>query len=69
MVIRKYLCPNCKTGQQTYENNQKEPMCPYILHHNGRSCRYFVPIKMTGLQKWINKLKKRKKENVSNPSC
>ena len=41
----KLLCPDCKTGKQTYQIDKKSVMCPYIRCHNGKRCSMYVPIK------------------------
>lgn len=38
------LCPNCKTGADSYRLDPKSPMCPYIQSHNGERCPFFLPI-------------------------
>ena len=39
------LCPNCKTGQDTYLLDSKNPFCPYIQCHKGNTCSMYVPLK------------------------
>ena len=36
-----YLCPKCKTGQETYLLDSRNPFCPYIRFHNGEKCSMF----------------------------
>lgn len=38
------LCPTCKTGQDTYLLDSRNPFCPYIHCHNGTSCTMYKPI-------------------------
>ena len=38
------LCPNCKTGQYTYQLDSSSPECPYLSCHNGKSCSMFERI-------------------------
>ncbi len=38
------LCPTCKTGQETYLLDGKNPFCQYIHCHNGTSCTMYKPI-------------------------
>jgi hypothetical protein len=35
------LCPNCKTGLETYLLDRRSPFCPYISFHNGINCTMF----------------------------
>lgn len=42
---KKYLCPNCKTGQDTYLLDSKSPFCPFIGFHTGNDCLKFRPMK------------------------
>ena len=39
------LCPTCKTGQDTYLLDNKNPFCPYLHCHNGKTCTMYKPIK------------------------
>ena len=39
------LCPNCKTGRDSYLLDGKAPFCPYINLHKGTSCSRFVLLK------------------------
>lgn len=38
------LCPTCKTGQDTYLLDGKNPFCQYLHCHNGKSCTMYKPI-------------------------
>jgi len=42
------LCPNCKTGQDTYLLDSKNPFCPYLGSHIGKTCAMFVPLEKDG---------------------
>lgn len=44
MANNKQLCPTCKTGQDTYLLDSKNPFCPYIHCHKGDSCTMYVPL-------------------------
>ena len=44
---KKYLCPNCKTGQDTYLLDSRNPFCPYIQYHDGDKCLVFRAISKT----------------------
>lgn len=39
------LCPNCKTGAESYKLDPKSPVCPYMGFHNGETCSFFKPLK------------------------
>lgn len=39
-----YLCPKCKTGQDTYLLDNRNPFCPYLSFHNGDNCSMFKPM-------------------------
>lgn len=43
---KKKLCPVCQTGADAYILDPREPMCPYLSHHNGIKCDNYK--KMTG---------------------
>ena len=40
----KKLCETCKTGADAYKLDKREPMCPYLSCHNGKTCSMYVPI-------------------------
>lgn len=44
-VENKQLCPSCKTGQDTYLLDSKNPFCPFLHMHSGGNCRAYVRIK------------------------
>lgn len=39
-----YLCPKCKTGQDTYLLDNRNPFCPYLSFHNVDNCFMFKPM-------------------------
>lgn len=39
------LCPICKTGQDTYLLDNRNPFCPYVHCHNGVRCTAYIPSK------------------------
>lgn len=39
---KKYLCPVCKTGKESYEIDNLSDVCPYIEHLKDGKCKYFV---------------------------
>ena len=41
------LCPNCKTGADSYILDDKSPVCPYMHLHNGESCAKFKKMQET----------------------
>ena len=44
MNDKNLLCPNCQTGANALKLDEREPMCPYLSCHNGKSCSMFVPL-------------------------
>lgn len=54
----KQLCPTCKTGQDTYLLDNRNPFCPYLHCHNGKTCTAYVPIKKKIKQRKALGLKK-----------
>ncbi len=42
---RKILCPDCKTGEESYIIDPNSPVCPYFSCYNGFRCTYYVPRK------------------------
>ena len=45
-IFKNTLCPNCKTGADTYKLDKKSVMCPYLHCHNGVSCPFYKPISL-----------------------
>ena len=35
------LCPNCKTGRDSYLLDNRSPFCPYIKCNDGKTCAFF----------------------------
>ena len=55
------LCPRCKTGYETYMNDNKSPICPYLGSHTGEKCGYFVEMVVPcegESDEWSSRLKK-----------
>ncbi len=44
------LCPTCKTGQETYLLDGKNPFCPYLHCHNGTDCTMYKPIEKQNIK-------------------
>ncbi|HAS91558.1 MAG TPA: hypothetical protein DCS12_04730 [Clostridiales bacterium] len=40
----KQLCPICKTGQDTYLLDSRNPFCPHLHCHDGKTCTAYVPL-------------------------
>lgn len=57
---RKKLCPNCKTGKETYELDRHSEYCPYIGAYSKNKCRYYVPLKQEkkGIMKLVEKIQR-----------
>ena len=43
----KQLCPTCKTGQDTYLLDSRNPFCPHLHCYNGKTCTAYVPLENT----------------------
>ena len=59
---QKILCPDCKTGRDSYLIDETSPVCPYLGCYNGRRCAYYVSIKNAQkniLSQFVNWLKSR----------
>lgn len=41
---QKQLCPNCKTGQETYLLDSRSTFCPHLIYHDGANCSMFMPV-------------------------
>ena len=41
------LCPNCRTGKETYLLDKTEPTCPFIQLHNANGCVKYSPLVKT----------------------
>lgn len=42
----KQLCPTCKTGQDTFLLDNRNPFCPYLHCHNGKTCSAYDRLKI-----------------------
>lgn len=51
MEYNKKLCPNCKTGAESYLLDNKSPMCPYLGMHTGKACAKYIPMQKCGFDK------------------
>ena len=47
MFLKKQICPNCKTGKESYELDQHSESCPYIGCWKNDECRFYVPLDKT----------------------
>ena len=63
---RKILCPNCKTGQESYIIDPATSACPYFSCYNGFHCAYYVPINNEEDKKVFQKLSNRIKRILKN---
>lgn len=43
MFWKKQLCPNCRTGKESYELDKHSESCPYIGYLKEGTCSFFVP--------------------------
>ena len=41
------LCPNCKTGRESYLLDHHSPFCPYLKYHDGKTCAFFEELAVT----------------------
>lgn len=41
------LCPNCRTGLESYLLDMQSPVCPYMYAHNGKSCGNYKAMPQT----------------------
>ena len=41
------LCPNCKTGYDSYLLDNRSPFGPYLRYHDGTECTMFVAMKVS----------------------
>lgn len=46
--MNRQLCPNCKTGAESYRLDPKSAECPYLVYHTGRECKMYVPLDEDG---------------------
>ena len=38
------LCPNCRTGADSYKLDGRSPFCPYLKLHTGQACAKYEPM-------------------------
>ncbi len=58
MKKRRILCPDCKTGEESFRLDPSSPVCPYYECYNGIRCNYYVPTKKKGIKKILYKIKR-----------
>lgn len=51
-----YLCCDCETGIKMLQVDAHEPMCPYLIYHNGTTC---VKYKSANIKKIENEVTKK----------
>lgn len=39
------LCPNCKTGADSYKLDPRSRVCPYQQYYKNKRCPFYAPIK------------------------
>lgn len=44
MFRKMQICPNCKIGKESYEDDPQSHCCPHIEHMKDGRCSYYVPI-------------------------
>lgn len=40
----KLLCPNCKTGKESYQLDRLSESCPYIECMKDGKCKFYMPV-------------------------
>ncbi|MBE7047327.1 MAG: nitrous oxide-stimulated promoter family protein [Ruminococcaceae bacterium] len=45
------LCPQCKTGKESYILDSQSENCPYLEYYNNEGCLYFISIKSSSNEK------------------
>ncbi len=55
-MCKRKLCPNCKTGKETYALDERSPECPYLSLHNGRKCSMYVKLDKSGNKRILKKI-------------
>ncbi len=58
MILKKQICPRCKTGKESYELDRHSEVCPYIGCWKNGKCPYFQSVEKTS-EKGILKQAKR----------
>lgn len=48
MFLKKQICPNCKTGQESYCLDSHTDVCPYIDYLKNGKCPFYKPLKQNG---------------------
>lgn len=38
------ICPNCRTGEESYKLDSRSPFCPYIQLYKSGACAKYDPI-------------------------
>lgn len=63
MLLKKQICPRCKTGKDSYELDQHSEFCPYIGCWKKGKCSFYVPLDPPNrnIQKKEKNLQKKKK--------
>ncbi len=47
-MLRRKLCPRCKTGKYTYELDPHSAECPYLYCHDGKKCTMYEKLDESG---------------------
>ncbi len=48
MFRKKQICPNCKTGAETYHLDAHTDVCPYIDYLGKGKCPFYKPLSKQG---------------------
>ena len=67
MILKKQLCPNCKTGKESYELDQHSESCPYIGYLKEGTCSFFESLENTSKKGIFSDLKN--KQSFWNLRC
>ena len=41
------LCPNCRTGAESFKQDSRSPVCPHLGLHTGKACAKYEPMDNT----------------------
>ena len=41
---KRIICPDCKTGKDSYLIDENSPVCPYIDSYDGYNCSFYESI-------------------------
>ena len=41
---QRIICPDCKTGKDSYLIDENSPVCPYLECYDGYNCAYYQPV-------------------------